>query len=108
MDANEYRDINNEVATRPNALSRGLGVCRKLNSSLIVYAPQVGDYATLYAKSEKEIPIGATDGRIKVRIDRIANGRFYGVVCDSHYDNPMPLGGRVSFSNDRIFSISDL
>ena len=67
--------------------------------------PQIGDYATLHAKSEKEIPIGATKGQIKVKIEGVADGRYIGVVCDSHYDNPLPLGTKVSFTYSRIFKI---
>lgn len=108
MDYKEYKNIDAELANRANAEFSYLSVCRNDDSPQKGNNPQVGDYAILYAKSDKEIPIGATDGRIKVKIEGIADGRYLGVICDSHYDNPMPLGTKVSFHSTRIFRVSDI
>ena len=106
MDIQEYNNIDGEVAEVPQ--ERVVGVCRNADKPLNGCLPMVGDYATLYIKIDKEIPIGETKGLVKVKIERIDNGVIYGIVCDSHYDNPLPLGMKVTFRDDKIFAISDI
>lgn len=106
MDAQQYLNIDSEVVERP--MVREASVCRNADKPLNGCLPLIGDYAKLYIKADKEIPIGETKGLIKVKIEKIDNDRFCGAVSDSLYGNLIPLGAKVSFAFNRIFSVSDI
>ena len=97
----DYRDIDDEVMKR----SGNLGVCRAYHEGQkLDYALKVGDYAKLHSRLAK-----GTDEEIsiRVRILAFANGKVLGETEDN-YCNPIPVGSKVSFSEDRIISASDI
>ena len=97
----DFRDIDDEVLKR----SGNLGVCRAYHKGQkLDYNLKIGDYAKLHSKLAK-----GTDEEIsvKVKIIAFANGKVLGETEDNYY-NPIPVGSKVSFSEDRIISASDI
>jgi len=95
-DKSVYKNIDDDVRERIGIL----GVCGVYNEGCkISYAPCVGDVVALYSRLMNG---NEEDPYIRVKILGFAEGRVFGEIVEN-CNNQIPLGTKVSFSENRMF-----